>query len=113
MILQADDDVVRAAFRRLTQPAKGATYTHAELVVLLNQSDDRVPTKTMARALSLCLENKVRRYSLVDCLCEYREREGSGRQSNIPTSLLPQTGVMDESVRPRLIDAWSTTLITL
>lgn len=59
-IPQADDEVIRAAFRRLTQPAKGATYTHAELVVLLNQSDDRVPTKTMTRALSLCLENKVR-----------------------------------------------------
>lgn len=60
MILQADDDVVRAAFRRLTQPAKGATYTPAELVVLLNQSDARVPIKSMTRALTLCLENKVR-----------------------------------------------------
>lgn len=60
VILQANDDVVRAAFRRLTQPAKGATYTPAELVVLLNQSDARVPIKSMTRALTLCLENKVR-----------------------------------------------------
>ncbi len=64
-MLQADDDVVRAAFRRLTQPAKGATYTPAELVVLLNQSDARVPIKSMTRALSLCLENKVRQTAAV------------------------------------------------
>ena len=61
VFLQAKDDVLRAAFRRLTQPAKGATYTPAELVVLLNQSDARVPLKSMTRALTLCLENKVRR----------------------------------------------------
>ncbi|CAN0335377.1 unnamed protein product [Ectocarpus fasciculatus] len=58
-LLQANDGVIRAAFRRLTQPAKGATYTPAELVVLLNQSDARVPIKNLTRALSLCLENKV------------------------------------------------------
>ncbi|CAM9662686.1 unnamed protein product [Ectocarpus sp. 12 AP-2014] len=57
-LLQASDGVIRAAFRRLTQPAKGATYTPAELVVVLNQSDARVPIKNLTRALSLCLENK-------------------------------------------------------
>ncbi|CAM9310691.1 unnamed protein product, partial [Hapterophycus canaliculatus] len=40
--------------------------TPAELVVLLNQSDARVPIKTLTRALSLCLENKVRQRSLVE-----------------------------------------------
>lgn len=59
-VLQAKDEVIRAAIRRLTQPAKGATYTPAELVVLLNQSDARVPIKNQTRALTLCLENKVR-----------------------------------------------------
>lgn len=60
---QADDGIVRAAFRRLTQPAKGATYTPSELVVLLNRFDYTgagVPIKRLTRALSLCLENKVR-----------------------------------------------------
>eukprot|EP00903_Cladosiphon_okamuranus_P015347 g14174.t1 len=57
-LLEAKDDVIRAAIRRLTQPAKGATYTPAELVVLLNQSDARVPIKNQTRALTLCLENK-------------------------------------------------------
>eukprot|EP00904_Undaria_pinnatifida_P003695 jgi/Undpi1/13326/HiC_scaffold_8.g02985.m1 len=60
-LLQADDNVIRAAFRRLTQPAKGAMYTPAELVVLLNQFDFTaagVPMKRLTRALSLCLDNK-------------------------------------------------------
>lgn len=55
--------MVRAAFRRLTHPAAGATYTPAELVVLLNQFDYTaagVPIRRLTRALSLCLENKVR-----------------------------------------------------
>ncbi|CAM9764967.1 unnamed protein product, partial [Laminaria digitata] len=60
-LLQADDQTIRAAFRRLTQPAKGATYTPAELVVLLNQYDFTaagVPMKRLTRALSLCMDNK-------------------------------------------------------
>lgn len=60
---QADDAIVKKAFRRLTQPAKGATYSPAELVVLLNRFDftaTGVPIKRLTRALSLCLENKVK-----------------------------------------------------
>lgn len=54
--------MVRAAFKRLTRPAKGSIYTPAELVVLLNQFDYTaagLPTKRLTRALSLCLDNKV------------------------------------------------------
>lgn len=62
LLQQADDDVVRAAFKRLTRPAKGSIYTPSELVVLLNQFDYTaagLPTKRLTRALSLCLDNKV------------------------------------------------------
>lgn len=60
--MQADDDTVRAGFRRLTHPAKGATYTPAELIVLLNRFDYAargVAVKRLTRALSLCFDNKV------------------------------------------------------
>lgn len=60
--LKADDSIVRAGFRRLTHPVKGATYTPAELVVLLNDFDHAkqgVPIKRLTSALSLCFDNKV------------------------------------------------------
>ncbi|CBJ30708.1 conserved unknown protein [Ectocarpus siliculosus] len=78
-LLQASDGVIRAAFRRLTQPAKGATYKPAELVVVLNQSDARVPIKNLTRALSLCLENKaVYNYPVL--------REALNVMSQVPTA---------------------------
>lgn len=58
--VQASDDTVRAGFRRLTRPTKAATYTPAELLVLINRFDTRrVPVKRLTRVLALCLENKV------------------------------------------------------
>lgn len=61
-VQQADDDLVKKAFRRLIQPAKGAAYTPAELIVLLNRFNYTaagVPIKRLLRALTVCLENKV------------------------------------------------------
>ncbi|CAM9263794.1 unnamed protein product [Discosporangium mesarthrocarpum] len=61
-ILMADDETMRAAFRRLTYPPKVAPYTPAEMVVLLNRFATNLTVKhlieALKKALILCLENK-------------------------------------------------------
>lgn len=73
---------MKKAFRRLTQPAKGATYTPAELVVLLNRFNytaTGVPIKRLTRALSLCLENKVGESNFhTRCWCGFGDRQDVG-----------------------------------